>query len=68
MALNLAKAVKLSSHPHSEPLSFSIASLKRKALNEHLLDLFMDMFDLEPTLIKSHPNYPKLLSYGSLNP
>ncbi|MDJ0596350.1 MAG: transposase [Pleurocapsa sp. MO_226.B13] len=66
MALNLAKATLQSTHTDAEPLSFSIASLKRLALNEHLLDLFMDMFDLEPTLIKSHPNYPKLLSYGSL--
>ena len=31
-------------------------------------DLFINMFDLDPTLIKSHPNYSELLSYGSLAP
>ncbi|MGF1602332.1 MAG: hypothetical protein ACFCU8_09990 [Thermosynechococcaceae cyanobacterium] len=48
------------------PLSLSIASLKRKALNEHLLDLFISNFDLKPSLIKSHPNDQKPLKYGSL--
>jgi hypothetical protein len=69
MALNLAKAA-LQSTPSgaesAEPVSFSIASFKRQALNEHLLDLFTAMFDLEPTLIKSHPNYQTLLNYGAI--
>lgn len=68
MALNLAKATLQSTHTDAEPLSFSIASLKRLALNEHLFDLFIDMLDLDPTLIKSHPKYSELLSYGSLSP
>jgi hypothetical protein len=73
MALNLAKAplngLMLRRNP-VEPLSFSIASFKRQALNAHLLDLFTSMFDLEPTLIKSHPNYqnaPKLRGYSRLD-
>ena len=66
--LNLAKATLQSTHTDAEPLSFAIASLKRLALNEHLFDLLIDMFDLEPSLIKSHPNYSELLSYGSLTP
>jgi hypothetical protein len=44
----------------------AIASFKRLALNEHLLDLFIDLFELEPTLIKSHVNYRKLLDYGAI--
>jgi Transposase DDE domain len=70
-ALNLAKAairqdsfVEGESRP--EIVSFSIASFKRKALNAHLLDLFMTMFGLDSTLIKSNPNYQKLLEYGTL--
>jgi len=69
MALNLAKAALQSSQAEvepTEPLNFSIASLKRQALNAHLLDLFTAMFDLEPTLIKSHPNYQTLLNYGAI--
>jgi hypothetical protein len=66
MALNLAKVTLQETQTEAEPLSFSIASLKRLALNEHLLDLFIDLFELEPTLIKSHANYRKLLDYGTI--
>ena len=38
-ALNLAKAALQQQQPTTEPLRFSIASYKRLALNEHLLDL-----------------------------
>ncbi|MCX5961956.1 MAG: IS4 family transposase, partial [Cyanobacteria bacterium] len=33
---------------------------------EHLLDLFIAMFGLDPTLVKLNPNYQRLLEYGSL--
>jgi hypothetical protein len=66
MALNLAKATLQETQTEPAPMSFSIASLKRLALNEHLLDLFIDLFELEPTLIKSHVNYRKLLDYGAI--
>jgi hypothetical protein len=66
MALNLAKVTLQETQTAAEPLSFAIASLKRLALNEHLLDLFIDLFELEPTLIKSHANYRKLLDYGAI--
>ena len=65
-ALNLAKAALQQQQPTTEPLRFSIASYKRLALNEHLLDLFISMFDLEPTLIKSHHSYRNLLAYGAI--
>ncbi|MFM7424396.1 MAG: hypothetical protein ACKO7W_05280, partial [Elainella sp.] len=38
----------------------------RRALNEHLLEAFIAKLDLSPSLIKSHPNYPVLCSYGIL--
>lgn len=66
MALNLAKVALQETQSNTEPLRFSIASLKRLVLNEHLLDLFIDWFELEPTLIKSHDNYRKLLDYGAI--
>ena len=65
MALNLAK-VALQEGQETDALSFSMASFKRQALNEHLLDLFIEQFELEPTLIKSHANYRKLLVYGAI--
>lgn len=66
MALNVAKVALQQDQTEADTLSFSLASLKRRALNEHLLDLFIDLFELEPTLIKSHANYQKLLDYGTI--
>ena len=67
LALNLAKAAWRRDCQKAEPSRFSIASFKRWALNEHLLELFIDMFELDPTLIKSHINYQKLLKYGAID-
>ncbi|MGB0561190.1 MAG: IS4 family transposase, partial [Spirulinaceae cyanobacterium] len=63
-ALNLAKVTLEREQSETDTLHFSLASFKRRALNEHLLDLFISQFELEPTLIKLHPNYRNLLDYG----
>ena len=47
-------------------LSLSMASYKRRARWLHLLERFIDKLDLEPTLIKSHPNYSNLCDYGAI--
>jgi hypothetical protein len=67
-ALNLAKADLLQQHTSQEPVSFSIASYKRRALNEHLLERFISKFALDPTLIKSNPAYDAMCSYGLITP
>ena len=71
-ALNLAKYEVQLRHPQAEPQSqpipFSMSSYKRLAFNDHLLSRFISMLDLNPTLIKSHPNYPNLRSYGIIAP
>ncbi len=59
-ALNLAKWDAFQHHHSEQDFVFSMASYKRRALNHHLLELFIRQLDLEPTLIKSHPNYRKL--------
>jgi Transposase DDE domain len=66
--LNIAKLDQLpkQSEDDSEPLSFSMATYKRLAFNQHLLERFISMLDFDLTLIKSHPNYQSLLRYGSL--
>ena len=65
-ALNLAR-VEAQKHDSSDsPFVLSMNSVKRRALTAHLLDRFITQLDLEPTAIKSHPNYPTLLSYGSI--
>ena len=65
-ALNLAKVEALQRHPGNRGFVFSMASMKRCALNEHLLNIFISNLDLSPSLIKSHPNYEKLRNYGTL--
>jgi hypothetical protein len=45
-----------------------MATYKRLALNAHLLERFISLLGLDPTLIKSHPHYDSLLHYGSLAP
>jgi DDE superfamily endonuclease len=71
-ALNIAKLeqqkTRSDTGEDSPPQSFSMATYKRLALNGHLLELFISMLGLDPTLVKSHPNYDSLLHYGSLTP
>jgi len=63
-ALNLAKLQVQQQQLGNQPFVFSMASVKRRALNDHLLDTFISRLDLSPTQIKSHPNYQTLRSYG----
>lgn len=65
-ALNLAKVALRKNCDKTQPMHFSIASLKRLALNEHMLDLFISMFELDSTLIKSQTSYQSLLEYGAV--
>jgi hypothetical protein len=70
-ALNLAKLdMKPSQEINSPmvlPLSLSMATYQRQAQNHYFLELIISMLDLDQTLIKSHPNYEKLLQHGSLS-
>lgn len=63
-ALNLAKLQAWQNRDPNQPFIFSMASLKRRALNDFLLDTFISKLELLPDVIKSHPNYEALRSYG----
>jgi len=63
-ALNLAKLDVHRQQSGNTPFVFSMASVKRRALNDHLLDTFISKLGLSPNAIKSHPNYQNLCSYG----
>ncbi|KAM3090220.1 transposase [Phormidesmis sp. 146-12] len=65
-ALNLAKLEVQQQQLGNHPFVFSMASVKRRALNDHLLDTFISKLDLSPTQIKSHPNDQTLRSYGMI--
>jgi IS4 transposase len=70
MALNVARYETQfqpsDSDPNQKAEPFSMASYKRAAFNDHLLERFISKLDLDPSLIKSHPNYQDLRSYGIL--
>ncbi|WP_322745091.1 transposase, partial [Leptolyngbya ectocarpi] len=59
-ALNIAKWEQYQQRDPWEPFVFSMASYKRRKLNQHLIDRFIRNLDLDETLIKSHPNFPSL--------
>jgi hypothetical protein len=63
-ALNLAKLDAQQQQPRNDAWLCSLASIKRRALNEHLLERFISKLELEPSAIKSHPNYQTLCNYG----
>jgi hypothetical protein len=65
-AVNLAKidAQDLLGKGASDP--FSMASLKVLYFNEHLLSRIISMLDLDPTSIKTHPQYEQLRTYGTI--
>lgn len=65
-ALNIAKWEQYQQRDPWEPFVFSMASYKRRKLNQHLIDRFIRNLDLDETLIKSHPNFPSLCDYGVL--
>ena len=66
IALNLAKYELSSCHSSAKSFVFSLASYKRLEFNKHLLSTFIDKLDLDPDLILNHPNFPSVLSYGTL--
>jgi hypothetical protein len=66
--LNLAKCEhqlrQQATDTQSQSSPFSMSTYKRIAFNDHLLERFISQLALDPTLIKSHPNYENLRSYG----
>ena len=65
-AVNIAKINARENHDGKKAFVFSLASMKHRAFNVQLLERFMDSFDLDPTLIKSHPGYRELCAYGTI--
>lgn len=68
LALNV---VKIQDHQEQEieqkKRPFSIASWGRKYLIETVINRFILMFDLDPTLIKLHPNYQQFLEFAKIS-
>jgi hypothetical protein len=65
-ALNLARVQAQQQHNSKTDFVFSMASVKRCALNQHLLERFILELELDSTSIKSHPSYQTLQNYGMI--
>src|SRR5262245_19419625 len=64
--LNLVRAADMRIQQGQEPHVFSMASWKQCQFNERLLDLFMEKFALDPTVVKNHACYDELRTYGAI--
>jgi DDE superfamily endonuclease len=64
--LNLVRAADLCRQQGQAPHVFSMASWKQCQFNERLLDLFMEKFALDPTVVKNHACYDELRTYGAI--
>jgi hypothetical protein len=64
--LNLVRAADLCMQQGQAPHVFSMASWKQCQFNERLLDLFMEKFALDPTMVKNHACYDELRTYGAI--
>jgi len=65
-SVGVTKIEALTEQRTPQPQVFSLASWKHRAFNEHLLDEVISKLALEPTLIKSHPQYDYLRNYGAI--
>lgn len=65
-ALNIAKLHILEQNQFKSDTLISIDHFKRLKYNEHWLNRIISKLDLDPDLIKIHPNFKELLFYGSL--
>ena len=66
-AVNLARAIAQEENKAAQCEAFSMKSIKQRLFNEHLLELFISKLDLEPTVIKNHPDYEKLRNYAVIS-
>ena len=65
-SVGVTKIEVLTEHSTLQPQVFSLASWKQRAFNEHLLDEVISRLALEPTVIKNHPQYEYLRTYGAI--
>lgn len=65
-ALNLIKMEDRQFAEDSKDRVISVASWKIRKFNEHFLEQFSTMLELDLSLIKSNPQYNELLNYGAI--
>jgi hypothetical protein len=64
--VNLARIMPQENHRAEEKFVFSMASIKQRFFNEHLLNLFIDKLALDQSAVKNHPQFEYLKSYAAI--
>ncbi len=65
-AVNVARLIAHAEHRNEAKFVFSMASLKQRFFNEHLLNLFIEQLALDQSVVKNHPQFDYLRSYGAI--
>lgn len=68
-SLSAVSFAKLEAHQHTDQpgAPFSMASLKRRSFNQHLISRILDHVTTEGSLDKSSPAYVELCNYGTID-
>lgn len=64
--VNLARMTARQEQRRQDQFVFSMASIKQRFFNEHLLNLIISKLALDQTAVKNHPQYESLRSYGAI--
>lgn len=64
--VNVARIIARQKPGAAQHFVFSMASIKQRAFNEHLLDLIISQLALDQTAVKNHPQFEYLRSYGAI--
>jgi IS4 transposase len=64
--VNMARIMARQEQRTGEQFVFSMASIKQQAFNEHLLNLIISKLALDQTVVKNHPQFEYLRSYGAI--
>jgi hypothetical protein len=63
--VNVAK-VEFQRARAAERKVFSLSSFKQRAYNEHFLEMIISQLEIEPSVIKNHPQYEFLRNYAAI--
>lgn len=64
--LNLVRVSEVEAAAATPLHVFSMASWKQRQFNERLVETLITKLELEPTLIKNHPRYEEIRTYGAI--
>jgi DDE superfamily endonuclease len=64
--LNLVRVTEVQAAAGASLAVFSLASWKQRKFNERLVETIIEKLELEPTIIKNHPRYEEIRTYGAI--